>query len=215
MSILKLLIFIWLVMLFAGSRSAAQPASQDFSALRSGEVVVWISTAPRNNPGDFRKSFGADFPDGKLLVRDEPPETFVSDVERQQSVAPDAAFVDNYQQLGPLLQAGRVWLAWGPSRFSGRGWWVIFKDTKHLAQAQAFIRWLAEAPGWPRVTGNSIPADTGKILQEASISALHAFMDGDQARWKPCSMLMRREAALARWRRIPVYPFISPPITPR
>src|ERR1035441_2807531 len=42
MSISRLLGLCWLVMLFAGSRCAAQPTGSDFGALRSGEVVVWI-----------------------------------------------------------------------------------------------------------------------------------------------------------------------------
>src|ERR1019366_4312173 len=53
-------------------------------------------------------------------------------------------------------------------------------DEQHLAQSQAFIRWLAGAPGRPRAVDNSIPADTAKIVQEASISALHAIVDGDR-----------------------------------
>ena len=179
MSISRLLGLCWLVMLFAGSRCAAQPTGSDFGALRSGEVVVWISTTLLN-PGDFRTSFPQDFPNAKLLVREVAPETFVSEVERPQTVPPDVAFIDNYQQLGPLIRTNSVWLAWGLSRFSNRGWWVIFKDTQHLAQSQAFIRWLAGAPGWPRAVDNSIPADTAKIVQEASISALHAIVDGDR-----------------------------------
>jgi hypothetical protein len=68
-----------------------------------------------------------------------PHESFVSQVQAKPAdePAPDVAFIDNDAQLQPLLDAEIVWRAWGESRFATRGWWVIFKDTKHLAQAQA------------------------------------------------------------------------------
>jgi hypothetical protein len=100
------------------------------------------------------------------------PETFVSEVESPQTVPPDVAFIDNYQQLGPLIRTNSVWLAWGLSRFSNRGWWVIFKDTQHLAQSQAFIRWLAGAPRWPRAVDNSIPADAAKGSLRNNVSTV-------------------------------------------
>jgi hypothetical protein len=60
---------------------------------------------------------------------------------------------------------------------------VIFKDTKHLAQAQAFVRWLNRAQGWqPRAKNNSISTEAIQGVQKTSIAALHDMMSGAQAR---------------------------------
>lgn len=59
---------------------------------------------------------------------------------------------------------------------------MIFKNTKHLAQAQAFARWLNRAPGWqPRAKNISISEDSIRTVQKASIAALHAWIGSDQA----------------------------------
>src|ERR1019366_4312169 len=179
MSISRLLGLCWLVMLFAGSRCAAQPTGSDFGALRSGEVVVWISTTLLN-PGDFRTSFPQDFPNAKLLVREVAPETFVSEVERPQTVPPDVAFIDNYQQLGPLIRTNSTWrsrrpLSVGlPGRQDGRARWTTRSRRTRLrsCKRRPFPRCT---PSWTA---------TGR-------------------RWKPCWTQMRREAAPARWRRLP------------
>jgi len=169
---------------FALSRATAQPTKLDFAALRSSQIVVWISARPYIYSPDIKTAFAMDFPNGKLVEREIPPETFVDQVRANppEELAPDVAFIDNYFQLEPLLKSSSVWLAWGKPRFATRGWWVIFKNTERLAQAQAFLRWLVEAPGWqPQVENNFLPAGTVKMVQDASISALHALISGDRS----------------------------------
>jgi hypothetical protein len=159
-------------------------AALDFTPLRSGQIEVWVSAQASYYSSAIAASFARDFSTGKLVERQMPRESFISQVEAKPAdePGPDIAFIDNYSQLEPLLQAKTVWMAWGEPRFNTRGWWVIFKDTKHLAQAQAFVRWLVRAPGWqPRAKNTSISTKDIQIVQNASITALHDLMSGDQA----------------------------------
>jgi len=136
----------------AGGTTGVQQSETalDFTPLRSGQIVLWLSAQPSYYSSAIATSFTKDFPTGKLVERDVPRESFVSQVQAKslEEAAPDIAFIDNYSQLKPLLDAKIVWLVWGTSRFETPGWWVIFKDTKHLAQAHAFVRWLNRAPAW-------------------------------------------------------------------
>jgi hypothetical protein len=73
---------------------------------------------------------------------------------------------------------------------------VIFKDTKHVAEAKAFVRWLNRAPDWqPRATTGALSKQASKTVQKASIAALHALMSGDQA---GLEVLLDRDAARRR-----------------
>jgi hypothetical protein len=73
---------------------------------------------------------------------------------------------------------------------------VIFKDTKHLAGAKAFVRWLNRAPDWqPRATTGALSKQASETVQKASIAALHAMMSGDQA---GLEILLDRDAARRR-----------------
>lgn len=179
------------------ARVRSEPAL-DFSPLRSGQIVVWVSAQPSYYSSAIATSFAKDFPNGKLVERKVQRESFVSQVQAKPAdvPAPDIAFIDNYEQLKPLLDANIVWVAWGESRFATRGWWVIFKDTKHLAQAHAFVRWLNRAPGWqPRAKNNSISSEAIQTVQETSIAALHHMMSGDQA---GLEALLDKDAAPSR-----------------
>ena len=79
----------------------------DFSPLRFGQVVVWLSMRPSYYSSAIRGSFEKDFPNGKLVERQVPRETFVSEVQSKppDESAPDVAFIDNYFELKPLLDA--------------------------------------------------------------------------------------------------------------
>ena len=125
-------------------------AGLNLTPIKSGQIVVWISSQARNYSPIVASSFAIDFPGARLIQREIPPEDFVRRVESKlpDDPAPDVAFIDNYRQLEPLLKTKVVLSAWGKSRFPTRGWWVIFKDTKRLTRAQAFVRWLNRAPDW-------------------------------------------------------------------
>src|SRR5215470_5276905 len=173
-------------------------AALDFAPLRSGQIIVWVAAQPSYYSSAIATSFAKDFPTGKLVEREVPRESFVSQVQAKPTdeSAPDIAFIDNYAQLKPLLDAQSVWSAWGKSRFATRGWWVIFKDTKHLTQAHAFVRWLNRAPGWqPRARNTSISTEAIQAVQKTSIAALHASMSGDQA---GLDALLDKDAARSR-----------------
>jgi hypothetical protein len=185
----------------ARTAAAGVPQSEaalDFAPLRSGQIVVWLSAQPSNYSSAIATSFAKDFSTSKLVEREIPRESFVSRVKAKTAdePAPDIAFIDNYAQLEPLTNAETVWLAWGEPRFATHGWWLIFKDTKHLAQAQAFVRWLVRAPGWqPRAKNTSIPTEAIQVVQNTSIAALHAVMSGDQL---GLEALLDRDAARSR-----------------
>jgi hypothetical protein len=180
------------------ARVSQSEAALDFTPLRSGQIVVWVSAQPSYYSSTIATSFTKDFPTGKLVEREVPRESFVKQVQAKPAdqTAPDVAFIDNYAQLEPLLNAKVVWLAWGESRFATRGWWVIFKDTMRIAQARAFVRWLNRAPGWqPRAKNNSIPMEAIQTVQKTSVAALHDIMSGDQT---GLEALLDKDAARSR-----------------
>jgi hypothetical protein len=173
-------------------------AALDYTPLRSGQIVVWVVARPDYYSPAVATSFAKDFSTGKLVERQIPRETFVSQVNANPTddSAPDLAFLDNYSLLEPLLQAKTVWLAWGEPRFATRGWWVIFKTTKHLTQARAFVRWLARAPGWqPRAKNVSIAPSDISTVQNASIMAIHDLLSGGQV---ALEALLDKDAARGR-----------------
>jgi hypothetical protein len=111
--------------------------------------------------------------------------------------APDVAFIDNYRELQPLLESKVVLSAWGTSRFPTNGWWVIFKDTRHLAKAKAFVRWLNRAPGWqPKAATDALSKQAREAVQRTAVAAFHAMMSGDHARLE---RLLDRDAARRRF----------------
>lgn len=85
-------------------------------------------------------------------------------------------------QLQPLLDAKAYLACLGQAAVLHKRWWMIIKDTKHLAQAQAFVRWLSRAPGWqPSAPNASISRESVATVQKISIRALHAKVSRDQA----------------------------------
>ena len=177
------------------------PAALDLAPLQSGEIVVWVSTPRGYYPPAVAASFAKDFPKANLVQVEIPAERFIGEIQtkRADQPRPDLAFVSNIAQLQPLLDAKAIWLAWGRPRFYMNGWWMIFKDTKHLAQAQAFVRWLSRAPGWqPSARNASIPSGRVETVQKISIRALHATVSRDQA---ALETLLDTDAA--RSRRLP------------
>jgi hypothetical protein len=93
-------------------------AALDFTPLRSGPIEVWVSAQPSYYSSAIAASFARDFSTGKLVERQIPRESFISQVNAKPADEPgrDIAFIDNYSQLEPLLQAKTVWMAWGESR---------------------------------------------------------------------------------------------------
>jgi len=173
-------------------------AGMELTPIQTGQIVVWISSQTRNYSPLLAASFVTDFPKADLVERRIPPEDFVSHVKSKSAdeSAPDVAFIDNYRQLQPLLESKVVLRAWGTSRFPTHGWWVIFKDTKHLAESKAFVRWLNRAPDWqPRATTATLSKQASETVQKASIAALHAMRSGDEA---SLEVLLDRDAARRR-----------------
>jgi hypothetical protein len=169
----------------------------DFSALRSGQLTVWVS-GPSYSP-TIAASFARDFPQGKLVERQIPPDDFLDAVAKAPGDdRPDMAFIDNHRQFKPILDSNTAWQVWGVSRFPINGWWVIFKDTNNLARAQAFARWLNRSPNLQLQAKNlSMPANARdkaqgvatnalKELMTANLTGLDQYLDKDAARgWTP------------------------------
>ena len=178
-------------------------AALDLAPLESGQIVVWVSARRGYYPPAVAASFAKDFPEANLVQLEIPAESFIGKIQTKAAdLSPDVAFVSNFTQVQPLLDAKAIWLAWGRPRFDTIGWWVIFKDTKRLARAQAFVRWLSRAPGWqPSAHNASISSEAVKAVQKMSITALHATVSGDQA---ALEALLDNDAA--RSRRMPADP---------
>ena len=174
-------------------------AGMDLTAMQSGRIVVWISDRAGSYSRAVAASFATDFPNATLVERDIPQDDFVRQVTSKSpdEPAPDVAFIDNYRELQPLLESNVVLSAWGTSRFPTNGWWVIFKNTPHLAKAKAFVRWLNRAPGWqPRAATDALSTQARKAVQKAAVSAFHAMMSADHARLEN---LLDRDAASRRF----------------
>jgi hypothetical protein len=94
--------------------------------------------------------FKSDFPDFdlrfKILDRDEYLQAFHS--SQQNPPYPDVAFVDNYNELGPLKNDDAVLQMSGQSRISYNGWWVVFRRAKNLEAGKALMLWLSRSPQW-------------------------------------------------------------------
>lgn len=87
-------------------------AALDFSPLRSGELVVWRSARPDYYSTAIGSAYARDFPAAKLIERDIPREQFVAVAQKPPAndPPPDLAFIDNYQELKPILDAKSVWM---------------------------------------------------------------------------------------------------------
>jgi hypothetical protein len=176
----------------------------DLAPLQSGQIVVWVSARRGYYPPAVAASFAKDFPAANLVQLEIPAESFIGEIQTKAAhQPPDLAFVSHhFTQVQPLLDAKAIWLAWGRPRFDTIGWWVIFKDTKRLAKAQAFVRWLSRAPGWqPSAHSASMSREAVEAVQKISITALHATVSGNQA---ALEALLDKDAA--RSRRMPADP---------
>ena len=174
-------------------------AGMDLTPIQTGRMVVWISSQTDSyySPA-VAASFAADFPRAELVERKISPDDFVSRVRSKSTdePAPDVAFIDNYRQLQPLIESKVILRAWGTSRFPTRGWWVIFKDTKHLAKAKAFVRWLNRPQDWqPRATTGPLSKRTSETVERAAVAAFRAMLSGDQT---GLERLLDRDAARMR-----------------
>ena len=174
-------------------------AGMDLTAMQSGRIVVWISDRAGSYSRAVAASFATDFPNATLVERHIPQDDFVRQVTSTSpdEPAPDVAFIDNYRELQPLIELKAVLNAWGTSRFPTNGWWVIFKDTPHLAKASAFVRWLNRAPGWqPKAATDALSTQAREAVQKAAVSAFHALMSADHA---SLENLLDRDAAPRRF----------------
>ena len=89
--------------------------------------------------------------------------------------------MDNYAELGPLLNADAVVLMSGRSRFSYNGWWVVFRRSKKTEVGKAFMLWLSRSPQWKpwQVSTNSIgQADIAEV-QDISRRTVQGFAQAD------------------------------------
>ncbi len=170
----------------------------NLTPLRTGQLVVWVSSRRQNYSTIVAASFSSDFPRTDFVQREMSPQSFLPRLKSRSpdEPAPDVAFIDNWSQVQPLLESKAVLSAWGRSRFPTSGWWVIFKDTKNLARAQAFVRWLNRPLNWaPQARNNLLSRQARDTVQRAAIAAFRALMSGDQAR---LDLLLDRDAARIR-----------------
>jgi hypothetical protein len=157
----------------------------DFAPLYKGAMNLWISSQSKNFPSQVVQEFHRDFPAFNLRDERVSPDAFsgaVSENAKDES-HPDVAFIDNYRELHRLIAAKAVWLPWGRDRFRAIGWWVIFKDAKHIDQARAFFRWLSRSPHWHpmRVKRTTLSAEQIQAIQWTSSEASHRMLAGDTA----------------------------------
>lgn len=185
-------------------RGAAGP-----DALRRGALEVWVPkshvmgllgdpTARVNHVYQWEillNEFKADFPDCdlrcKILDRDEFVRTFHS--SQQNPPYPDVAFVDNYNELGPLVNDDAVVTMSGQSRFPFNGSWVVFRRAENFEAGKAFMLWLSQSPRWQpwQVSTPAIgPADIAAV-QAISKEAVQDFKHPDT---QSLSLIMDREA---------------------
>src|ERR1017187_9798049 len=144
---------------FSQANAVAQPAAMvGPAALQRGELEVWVpKTHVMGIMGDptarvteeypwatLLNEFNRDFPEFKLrfkiLEREEFLRRFHS--AEQNPAYPDVAFVDNGQELDPLLNNGAVVMS-GRSRFPYNGWWLSLPGSKNVGGGRAFMLWLA------------------------------------------------------------------------
>jgi hypothetical protein len=157
----------------------------DMTPLYKGEMNLWISSQPESFSSQVVQEFHRDFPAFNLRDKNLSPGAFsnaISENAKDES-SPDVAFIDNYRELQPLLAAKAVWQNWGTleDRFDTRGWWVIFKDAKHVDQARAFFRWLSQSPHWHpmRVKNTALSEEQIQVIQRISSQALNRMLAGD------------------------------------
>jgi hypothetical protein len=176
--------------------------SEEEALLQRGTLKVWVPethimgewddpTAKVIVPYKWRillSEFKTDFPgfnlDFQILDRDE----FVKRMHSSEddSLYPDVAFVNNYGELGPLLNDNAVVKMLGQSRFHTSGWWVIFRRAKNFEVGKAFMLWLSQSPHWKpwqAITASISPGDI-EAVEGISKEAVHNFADTlPQSRW--------------------------------
>jgi hypothetical protein len=179
-------------------------ATIDFTPLYEGEMNLWISARPGNFSSEVVQEFHADFPAFSLRDKRLSPDVFsgtISESAKDESY-PDVAFIDNYRELKPLIAAKAIWLDWGKERFNTHGWWVIFKEGKHVDQARALLRWLSRSPHWHpmRVRNTALSVEQIQAIQRIAFEALHRILAGDAA---GLDLLLDKDAARSTLARAP------------
>ncbi|MDQ2711777.1 MAG: hypothetical protein M3Y24_05985 [Acidobacteriota bacterium] len=94
---------------------------------------------------------------------------------------PDILFVDNQSERGPLMDSDTVMQMLGPSRFNLNGWWLIFRQSKNLEAAQAFLLWLSRSPHWQPWRVNAAPMEQVDVtaVQAISTEAVKDYLRAD------------------------------------
>jgi hypothetical protein len=182
----------------------------DMTPLYKGEMNLWISSRPEQFSSQIVQEFHQDFPAFNLRDKSFSPDAFsgaISENAKDESY-PDIAFIGNYRELEPLIAAKAVWQNWGQTgRFDANGWWVIFRDAKHVDQARAFFRWLSQSPHWHpmRVKNTALSEAQIQVIQRISSQALHRTLAGDTA---GLEVLLDKDAA--RFRLAPAHESFEP-----
>ena len=200
----------WLIAILS---SLARGQSAD--ALRNGALEIWT---PRNHTmgimGDpaahvtveypwekLLSEFQGDFPgfDLRFKILDREDYLRAAHSSAQNPVYPDVMFEDNGRELDPLHKSNAVIQLWGESRFRfDNGWWLMFRNSKNLPAARAFLLWLSRSPTWkpwPARTPAMPPAELS-VVQTVARNAAQSFERRDP---RGFSQFMDPEATQFDW----------------
>ena len=115
--------------------------------------------------------FKSDFPGFDLRFNVLDRDDFVQSVHGTgPHPPPDIVFVDSQNERGPLRDSGAVIEMLGLSRFNANGWWLIFRQSKNFAAAQAFLLWLAQSPHWQPKPVNTAPMEPSDSIAVQAIA---------------------------------------------
>jgi len=159
-----------------GQQPTAPP--DPFASLHSGSLTVWESgNASYLDWKAIRVALTKDFPQLRVTFRLVGAQDVVSALawERTQSTLPDAVFVDNWMQAGPIIAQQSVVELMGQPRFQpSRGWWFLMMQGQHPSTALAFLRWLNDDPQWtsPRIFPSSLTASDKSQIEAAAATAV-------------------------------------------
>jgi hypothetical protein len=152
------------------------------AVLAEASLTLWVPTDASFSE-QVNKQFLTDFPNSRLVKQETSlDELTATESGKDRDTYPDIGFISNYQQLRPLLDRHAIWTGWGESRFGDRGWWVIFKASKHIEQAQAFIRWLARSPAWQpaNLPNMELTGEQTQAVQQKAIDAFNGLIAGNE-----------------------------------
>jgi hypothetical protein len=158
-------------------------ANEELTSLQSGELTVWESgSGVRLGWAAIQNALRSDFPELQVNFRVVDPDEFLGDLAtaKQNGTLPDAVFVENWRQGGPLLVQQRVVEMMGPARFRAAGWWFQMLGGAHQATATAFLRWLEDSPHWqlPRMSTEGMTVLDKQQVTSAALLAVAGMAGG-------------------------------------